>query len=153
MDPAWWAQVKAAQAATVQAGKAARREASARAIPVTDTEITLYGPGHQDVDGISQSSPPERPPQAEDGPGTETAHEARPLDAATEHDRPDARLSRVITEVEDAVQQIGGEQADRHARNQYAARLSRETQAQPEAMAELHADMAARTPAEAEIEM
>ena len=99
--------------------------------------------------------PPERQPQAEDGPGTGTAHETRRLDAdaATEHDHPDARISKAVAEVEDAAQRIGAEQADRHARSQYAARLAREAQAQPEATAEPHADMAAHAPDEAEIEM
>ena len=155
MDPAWWAQIKAGQAASVQADKSARREASARAIPVTDTEIALYGAGHQDAAGDRQASPPEHPPQAEDGPGAGTAHEARRLDAdaATEHDHPDAQISKEVAEVEDAVQRIGAEQADRHARGQYAARLAREAQAQPGAMAEPHADMAAHAPVEAETEM
>jgi conjugative relaxase-like TrwC/TraI family protein len=43
VDPAWWAQIKAEQTARVEADRAARREASARAIPVTDAEIALYG--------------------------------------------------------------------------------------------------------------
>ena len=72
---------------------------------------------------------------------------------ATEHDHPDAQISKAVAEVEDAVQRIGAEQADRHARGQYAARLAREAQAQPEATAEPHADMAAHAPVEAEIEM
>jgi conjugative relaxase-like TrwC/TraI family protein len=43
MDPARWAEIKAAQTASVEADKAARREASARAVPVTDAEIARYG--------------------------------------------------------------------------------------------------------------
>ena len=46
VDPAWHAQIKAEQTARVQADKAARREASARAYPVTDTEIARYGAHH-----------------------------------------------------------------------------------------------------------
>jgi conjugative relaxase-like TrwC/TraI family protein len=42
-DPARWAEIRAAQTASVEAGKAARREASARAVPVTDAEIAKYG--------------------------------------------------------------------------------------------------------------
>jgi hypothetical protein len=47
VDPAWPAQIKASQAAAVEAGKAARREASARAYPVTDAEIIQYGARRQ----------------------------------------------------------------------------------------------------------
>lgn len=46
VDPEWHAQISAAQTARVQADKAARREASARACPVTDAEIALYGAHH-----------------------------------------------------------------------------------------------------------
>jgi hypothetical protein len=49
VDPAWHAQVKAEQTARVQADKTARREAAARAYPVTDTEIALYGPRRHDL--------------------------------------------------------------------------------------------------------
>ena len=148
-------QIKAAQAASVQAGKAARRQASARAIPVTDTEIALYGTGRQMPQAIGRRRRPNARHRPRTVPVTGTAHETQRLDTepATEHDDPDARISKAITEVEDAAQRIGAEQADRHARGQYAARLAREAQAQPEAMAEPHADMAARAPVEAEIEM
>ena len=49
VDPAWWAQIKAEQTARVQIAKAARHETAARAIPVTDAEIALYGTRHQDA--------------------------------------------------------------------------------------------------------
>ena len=49
VDPAWWAQLKAEQTARVQIAKAARRETAARAIPVTDAEIALYGTEHHDA--------------------------------------------------------------------------------------------------------
>jgi hypothetical protein len=39
-----WAELKAAQTARVEAGKAERREAAARAMPVTDEEIARYSP-------------------------------------------------------------------------------------------------------------
>jgi conjugative relaxase-like TrwC/TraI family protein len=153
VDPAWWAQIKAGQAASVQAGKAARREASARAIPVTDAEIALYGTGHQDAVGTGQPWPPERQLPAEDGPETETRHETWPprTDPAAEHDNPAAQISKAITDVEDAAQRVGAEQADRHARSEYAARIARQAEAQPEAMTGPHADLAAQAPDEAEI--
>ena len=71
VDPAWWAQIKAEQTARVQIAKAARREAAARAIPVTDAEIALYGTRHHEPE----------------------THDAEPeplLAAPTEHDDPDA---------------------------------------------------------------
>ncbi|MGH3262763.1 MAG: hypothetical protein ACRDNS_12265, partial [Trebonia sp.] len=43
VDPARWAQFKAEQTAAVEAGKAARTEAAARACPVTDAEVERYG--------------------------------------------------------------------------------------------------------------
>lgn len=42
MDPALWAQLKAEQTAEVEAARSARREASARAVPVTDAEVARY---------------------------------------------------------------------------------------------------------------
>ena len=71
VDPAWWAQIKAEQTARVQIAKAARRETAARAIPVTDAEIALYGTRHHEPE--------------------DRAAEPEPLLAApTEHDDPDA---------------------------------------------------------------
>lgn len=43
IDPAWHAQIKAAQTARVEADKAARAEASVRACPVTGAELERYG--------------------------------------------------------------------------------------------------------------
>ena len=136
--PAWWAQIKAEQAASVQAGKAARREASARAIPVTDAEIALYaaGPG--------QPRLPKRGPQA--GHSPETAPETEPprTEAATGDD-PDAH----ITEAEEAARRFADERASRQARSGYAARISRQAEAQPEA----HAAPVAEAPADVEMEL
>jgi hypothetical protein len=71
VNPEWHAQIKAAQTARVQAELAARREASARAYPVTDAEIALYGTQHRD-------------------PGTSAAEHEPLLAAPTEHDDPRA---------------------------------------------------------------
>ena len=63
VDPAWWAQIKAEQTARVQIAKAARHETAARAIPVTDAEIALYGTRHQDAGyAHRQVYPGTRPP-------------------------------------------------------------------------------------------
>jgi flagellar biosynthesis GTPase FlhF len=55
VDRASWARAKAAQTAAVEAGKAASREAAARAVPVTDAEIALYG---TQADGPGQHETP-----------------------------------------------------------------------------------------------
>ena len=70
VDPAWHAQISAEQTARVQAEKAARREASARACPVTDAEIALYGAQHHDLAAEAGREPL--------------------LTAPTRHDEPDA---------------------------------------------------------------
>ena len=151
MDPAWWAQVKAAQTASVQAGKAARREASARAIPVTDAEIALYGGIDQDHVSAGQRQAPERRPKAGDSPETINQTRAPRTEPAAEHDDPATRISKAITDINDTAQRIGAEQADRRARSEYATRIARQAEAQPEATAEPHADLAAQAPEEAEI--
>jgi conjugative relaxase-like TrwC/TraI family protein len=71
VDPAWHARIRAEQTARVQADKAARREASARAYPVTDAEIALYGTHRHD-------------------PATPAAGREPLLAAPTGHDDPDA---------------------------------------------------------------
>ncbi len=73
-------------------------------------------------------------------PGTEPADE---------HDNPGARITQVITEVEQAARQYAGEEASRQALSDYAARISRDAEAQPEA----HASMTVEAPADAEIEL
>jgi hypothetical protein len=59
LTPERWAELKAAQTASVEADRQARAEASARAMPVTDEEIARYGQAaHEtaaDVDGISRA--------------------------------------------------------------------------------------------------
>jgi hypothetical protein len=148
VDPAWWAQIKTGQAASVQAGKAARREASARAIPVTDAEIALYGPWHHDADGTGRPRPPGGQPQAEVSP--ETAPETEPprTEAATGDD-PDAHINEAITEAEQTARRFADEQASRQARSGYAARIGRQAEAQPEA----HAASVAEAPADVEMEL
>ena len=47
IDPATWAEMKAEQAAQVDAERQARAEASARLTPVTDAEIARYGASAQ----------------------------------------------------------------------------------------------------------
>ena len=84
VDPAWWAQIKAEQTARVQIAKAARRETAARAVPVTDAEIALYGTRHQDAGYAHPAGVPGVPEPAADT-------EREPLLAApTEHHDPSA---------------------------------------------------------------
>jgi hypothetical protein len=119
-----------------------RREASSRAVPVTDAEIALYaaGPG--------QPRLPERGPQAADS--RETAPETEPprTEAATGDD-PDAHITEAITEAEEAARRFADEQASRQARSGYAARISRQAEAQPEA----HAAPVAKASADVEMEL
>ena len=73
VDPAWWAQIKAEQTARVQIAKAARHETAARAIPVTDAEIALYGTRHHEPEHRrAEPEPLLAAPTEHDDPG---AHE------------------------------------------------------------------------------
>ena len=73
VDPAWWAQIKAEQTARVQIAKAARHETAARAIPVTDAEIALYGTRHPEPENRgAEPEPLLAAPTEHDDPG---AHE------------------------------------------------------------------------------
>jgi hypothetical protein len=92
-----------------------------------------------------QPWPPERHPEA--GTGPEGGPATRQL--RTEPADPDVRLSNAIAGVEDAARRFSAEQADRDARSQYAARISRPAEAQPEAGATLDAE----TPADVEMEL
>ena len=69
---AWHAQISAEQTARVQAEKAARREASARACPITDAEIALYGAQHHDLTAEAEREALLTAPTGHDEPG---AHE------------------------------------------------------------------------------
>jgi hypothetical protein len=59
LTPERWAELKAAQTASVEADRQARIEASARAVPVTDEELARYGQAAQetaaDVAGIDRA--------------------------------------------------------------------------------------------------
>jgi hypothetical protein len=90
---------------------------------------------HQAAIGTGQPWPPVRQPHADTGPGTspETA----------------LLITDAIADVEQAAQFLREEQASRQARSDYAARISREAEAQPEA----HATLTAEVPAGAEIEL
>jgi hypothetical protein len=57
-----------------------------------------------------------------------------------------AAISKAITGVQDGVARIGAEQSGRQARSDYAARIARQAETQPEAMAEPHAGLAAQAP-------
>ena len=96
-----------------------------------------------------QPWPPERQPQAGTGPEGMPATEQLHTEPAKGHDDPDVRISDAIASVEDAARRFTAEQADRDARSQYAARISRQAEAQPEA----HATPAAEAPADAEMEL
>jgi hypothetical protein len=77
VDPAWWAQIKTEQTARVQIAKAARRETAARAVPVTDAEIALYGTRRQDAGPVADTEPEPllAAPTVEDG--EPVTHETR----------------------------------------------------------------------------
>jgi len=100
-----------------------------------------------------QPWPPERHPRAAGQTETTPVNERALTEPAADHDETAARITTAITSVEDAARRISAEQADRHARSEYAARLSREAQAQPEAAAEVRAGLDAQALDEAEIEM
>ena len=83
-------------------------------------------------------------------PNSQTARDRAPrTEPAAEHDDPAARITEAITDVEQAARQYAAEQASRQALSDYAARISRQAEAQPEA----HAALTAEAPADAEIEL
>jgi hypothetical protein len=96
-----------------------------------------------------QPWPPERQPEAGTGPEGMPATEQLHTEPAKGQDDPDVRISNTIASVEDAARRFTAEQAGRDARSQYAARISRQTEAQPEA----HATLTAEAPADAEMEL
>jgi conjugative relaxase-like TrwC/TraI family protein len=104
---------------------------------------------HQAAIDAGQPWPPARQPHADIGPGTEPETDLSDTGPAAEHDNPAAPFTEAITDLEQAARQYVGEQASRQARSDYAARISREAEAQPEA----HATLTAETPADAEIEL
>jgi hypothetical protein len=104
---------------------------------------------HQAATDAGQPWPPERQPQAAAHTETTTVNEPAPTELPAEHDDPAALITSAITSVEAAARRISAEQADRHARSEYAARISRQAEAQPEA----HATPAAEAPVDAEMEL
>ena len=100
---------------------------------------------HQAAIDAGQPWPPARQPQA--GANSEPMPDVEPIRA--EHDDPAARITEAITDVEQVTRQYAAEQASRQALSDYAARISRQTEAQPEA----HTVLTAETSADAEIEL
>ena len=96
-----------------------------------------------------QPWPPERQPEAGTGPEGMPATELLPTEPTKGQHDPDMRISNAIGSAEDAARRFSAEQADRDARSQYAARIHRQAEAQPEA----HATLAAETPADVEMEL
>jgi hypothetical protein len=90
-----------------------------------------------------QPWPPARQPRA----SAEPTPDAEP--SAAEHEDLAAPITGAIAEVQQAARQYAAEQASRQALSGYAARISREAEAKPEA----HAALTAETPADAEIEL
>ena len=97
---------------------------------------------HQAAIDVGQPWPPARLPDA--GHGATPEIELSADERAAEHDAPAARITEAITEaisdVEQAARQYADEQARRQALSDYAARISREAEAQPEAHATLTAE-------------
>ena len=96
-----------------------------------------------------QPWPPERQPEAGTGPEGMPATEQLHTEPSKGQDDPDVRITNAIASVEDAARRFTAEQADRDARSQYAARISRQAEAEPEA----HATPAAEAPADVEMEL
>ena len=104
---------------------------------------------HQAAIDAGQPWPPARQPHADAGPGTKPETELPGTGTSHGTRHPAARITEAITDVEQAARQYADEQASRQARSDYAARISREAEAQPEA----HAALTAEIPADAEIEL
>ena len=96
-----------------------------------------------------QPWPPERQPKAGTGPEGMPATEQLHTEPDNGQDDPDVRISNATASVEDAARRFAAEQADRDARSQYAARISRQAEAEPEA----HATPAAEAPVDVEMEL
>jgi hypothetical protein len=103
---------------------------------------------HQAAIDAGQPWPPARQPHADIGPGTEPETELSDTGPATEH-IPAAQSTEAIADAKQAARQYAAEQASQQARSDYAARISKEAEAQPEA----HATLTAEIPAGAEIEL
>ena len=81
----------------------------------------------------------------------ETTNETEPprTEPATGHDDPAARITEAISDMEEMARHFREEQATQQTRNGYAARISQQAAAQPEA----HATLAAEAPADVEMEL
>lgn len=105
---------------------------------------------HQAAIDAGQPWPPTRRQHTAVGPGTTPETNLAGTEPAAEHDNSDARITETITDAAQAAQFLREEEeASRQARSDYAARISREAEAQPEA----HAALTAEVPADAEIEL
>ena len=107
-----------------------------------------HRPEHQAAIDAGRPWLPGHQPRAETEP--ETTPETKPLrtEPAAGHDNPAAPITDAIGDMKEATQRFAEEQASRQARSEYAARISRQAEAQPEA----HATPAAEAPS-AEIEL
>lgn len=102
---------------------------------------------HQAAIDAGQPWPPAHQPDADHGTTPRT--ELSGTEPAAEQDIPAARVTDAITDAEQAARQYADEQASRQALSDYAARITRQAEAQPEA----HAALTAEAPADAEIEL
>ena len=106
---------------------------------------------HQAAIDAGEPWPPRRapepnPPSAPE-PDPETSPEDEPMpDQPVRGDRA-ARLDRLLARVDQAVQRVAAQQAERQASSEYAARIEREAQTEPDAQQQ------AEVPHEAEIEL
>ena len=136
----------------------------ARPEPIPEPETTLEWMRQFDADLVAversiererqaatdagQPWPPARQPHSDIGPGTEPETELPDTGPATEHTT-GARSGEAMADVKQAARQYAAERASRQARGDYAARISQEAEAKPEA----HAALTGEVPADAEIEL
>ena len=104
---------------------------------------------HQAAIDTGQPWPPEHQQAA-----AETAPETEPQRAEpATRDDPDARVTEAINDLGEVARRISEEQATRQVRSEYAARVIREAQAQPEVSAEARTSLPSEAIDEAEIEL
>ncbi|WP_300614554.1 AAA family ATPase, partial [Trebonia sp.] len=104
---------------------------------------------HQAAIDTGQPWPPARQPQADAEPGPIPETEPLRTEPPTEHDDPDTRITDAVTNVEQVARHLADQQASRQANSEYAARISRQAEAQPEA----HATPAVEALADVEMEL
>ena len=83
---------------------------------------------HQ-VDTGGEAWPPQRAPE----PAPDTNPEAEPASVQAQQDDRAARLDRLLALAGDTAQRLTAQRAERSASSEYAARLERQAQAEPEA--------------------